>query len=136
MKNKQKSLIAIGVGIILVVLALVFNGMFTDDPADPAGPVTSDETNEVNIVIYADEEEIANESFEVDPDTTLMEIMEENFDVTVSDEGFVEAIEGYEQNPDENLWWIFEANDEMVEEAADEFIPEDGDVVIWALTAF
>ncbi|WP_368645808.1 DUF4430 domain-containing protein [Alkalibacterium putridalgicola] len=135
MKKKQKTLVAIAVGVILVVLALVFSGMLSDDAADPA---TSDEMNDVNIVIYADEEEVANESFEVEDDTTLMEIMEDNFEMIVSDEGFVEAIEGYEQAPEASpsLFWVFEANDEMVEEAADEFVPEDGDIVIWNLMAF
>ncbi|GEK88514.1 protein of unknown function [Alkalibacterium putridalgicola] len=133
MKKKQKTLVAIAVGVILVVLALVFSGMLSDDAADPA---TSDEMNDVNIVIYADEEEVANESFEVEDDTTLMEIMEDNFEMIVSDEGFVEAIEGYEQDPDEGLYWIFEANDEMVEESAEDFVPEDGDIVIWNLMAF
>lgn len=133
MKKKQKTLVAIAVGVILVVLALVFSGMLSDDAADPA---TSDEMNDVNIVIYADEEEVANESFEVEDDTTLMEIMEDNFEMIVSDEGFVEAIEGYEQDPDEGLYWVFEANDEMVEESAEDFVPEDGDIVIWNLMAF
>lgn len=133
MKNKQKTLIAIAVGVILVVLALVLNSLFSDDATDP---VTSDGMNDVNIVIYADEEEVANESFEVDDGTTLMEIMEDNFEMSVSDEGFVEAIEGYEQDPEESLFWVFEVNDEMVEESAEDFVPEDGDIVMWELMAF
>lgn len=133
MKKKQKTLVAIAVGVILVILALVLNSLFSDDATDP---VTSGDMNDVTIVIYAEEEEVANESFEVENDTTLMEIMEDNFEMNVSDEGFVEAIEGYEQNPDEGLYWVFEANDEMVEESAEDFVPEDGDVVMWNLMAF
>jgi len=133
MKKKQKTLVAIAVGVILVILALVLNSLFSDDAT---APVTSGDMNDVTIVIYAEEEEVANESFEVENDTTLMEIMEDNFEMSVSDEGFVEAIEGYEQNPDEGLYWVFEANDEMVEESAEDFVPEDGDVVMWNLMAF
>jgi len=135
MKKKQKTLVAIAVGVILVILALVLNSLFSDDAT---APVTSGDMNDVTIVIYAEEEEVANESFEVENDTTLMEIMEDNFEMSVSDEGFVEAIEGYEQEPEANpsLFWVFEANDEMVEESAEDFVPEDGDVVMWNLMAF
>ncbi|MER2063330.1 MAG: DUF4430 domain-containing protein [Alkalibacterium sp.] len=133
MKKKQKTLIAIAIGVILVILAIVLNSLQSEDATEP---VTSDGESTVNIVIYVDEEEVSNESIEVEEGTTLMTMMEENYEMEVSDEGFVEAIEGYEQDPTDSLFWIFEVNEEMIEESAEDFVPEDGDIVLWELMAF
>ncbi|GEK91918.1 DUF4430 domain-containing protein [Alkalibacterium kapii] len=133
MKKKQKLLIAVAGSIILIVLALLLNGMFSNDTTDQA---SSPDMKEISITLQVQEDEVSSDSFEVMNDTTLMELMEDNFDVATSDEGFVQAIDGYEQDKDKGLYWIFEANEEMVEVSAEEFVPEDGDEIMWMLTSF
>lgn len=133
MQKKQKLLITIVIGIILVVAGLWINGTFSNDSADSALPP---DMKEVSVALYNQEEEISTDSFEVMNDTTLMEIMEDNYEMDLSDDGFVEAIDGYEQNKDEGLFWVFEANEEMVEISAEEFVPENDDDVVWMLKTF
>ncbi|MDN6194004.1 MAG: DUF4430 domain-containing protein [Alkalibacterium sp.] len=133
MQKKQKILITIVVGVILVAAGLWINGTLSNDSADLALPP---DMKEVSITLYNQEEEISTDSFEVMNDTTLMEIMKDNYEMDVSDEGFVLAIDGYEQSKDDGLYWVFEANEEMVEVSTEDFVPENGDDVVWLLKTF
>lgn len=129
---KKKSNVLITVAVALLALAIIL--WVTGRDADSAS--TSAETNDVIVVIFANDEEMANDTLEVADDMTLMQIMEEHYDMSVSEEGFVQAIEGVEQNVEDNEYWVFEANEEMVTDPADEFIPADGDTILWELMAF
>ncbi len=129
---KKKSNVLITVAVALLALAIIL--WVTGRDADSAS--TSAETNDVTVVIFANDEEMANDTLEVADDMTLMQIMEEHYDMSVSEEGFVQAIEGVEQNVEDNEYWVFEANEEMVTDPADEFIPADGDTILWELMAF
>ncbi|MFO8070059.1 MAG: DUF4430 domain-containing protein [Alkalibacterium sp.] len=132
MKKKGNILLSVAVALLALAIILWVSGRDTDPQT------TSEETTEVTVMIYANDEELANDTLNVSADTTLMEIMEENYELTVSDEGFIEAIEGVEQSIEDNesWFWVFEANEEMVTESAEDFIPEDGDTILWELMAF
>ena len=131
MNKKQKYLVGIVATVILIVIGLTLAGLFSND-----NDSSSDADKEVQILILTADEEIANEMVGASSNETLMEIMEHNFDVSVSEEGFVESIEGVEQNPDDNEYWVFEVNNEMVTVSAEEFIPEEYDLISWELMAF
>lgn len=131
MNKKQKYLVGIITAVVLVVVGLVLVGVFSNDTGE-----TSDADKEITVVIKTADEELANEVLGVSSDDTLMEIMNVHFDMGISDEGFVESIEGVDQNPDEGLFWVFEVNDEMVTVSAEEFVPEEQDTVTWELMAF
>ena len=131
MNKKQKYLVGIVATVILIVIGLTLAGLFSND-----NDSSSDADKEVQILILTADEEIANEMVGAPSNETLMEIMEHNFDVSVSEEGFVESIEGVEQNPDDNEYWVFEVNNEMVTVSAEEFIPKDTDLITWELMAF
>ncbi|WP_161879182.1 DUF4430 domain-containing protein [Alkalibacterium sp. MB6] len=131
MNKKQKYLVGIVATVILIVIGLTLAGLFSND-----NDSSSDADKEVQILILTADEEIANEMVGASSNETLMEIMEHNFDVSVSEEGFVESIEGVEQNPDDNEYWVFEVNNEMVTVSAEEFIPKDTDLITWELMAF
>lgn len=130
---KKKSNILITVAVALLAIAIIL--WVTGRDADTAGS-DSAEMSEVTVMIYANDEELANDTHDVTADMTLMEIMDEHYDMAVSDEGFVEAIEGVEQSVEDGDYWVFEANEEMVTESAEDFIPEDGDVIVWELMGF
>jgi len=142
MKKKGNILLSVAVALLALAIILWVSGRDTDPqtPTEESNEVTvmnpSEETNEVTVMIYANDEELANDTLNVGTDTTLMEIMEENYELAVSDEGFIEAIEGVEQSIENNEFWVFEANEEMVTESAEDFIPEDGDTILWELMAF
>ena len=131
MNKKQKYLVGIVATVILIVIGLTLAGLFSND-----NDSSSDADKEVQILILTADEEIANETVAASSNETLLEMMEHNFDVSVSEEGFVESIEGVEQNPDDNEYWVFEVNNEMVTVSAEEFIPKDTDLITWELMAF
>lgn len=131
MNKKQKYVVGIIAAVVLVILGLVLADVLSNDTGE-----TSDADKEVTIVITTANEELANETVGASSDDTLMDIMESHFDVDVTEEGFVEALEGVAQDPDEGLFWVFEVNDEMVTVGAEEFVPEDQDIVTWELMAF
>ncbi|WP_423188474.1 DUF4430 domain-containing protein [Alkalibacterium sp. f15] len=130
MKKKSNILLSVAIALLALAIILWVSGRDTDSQT------TSEETNEVTVMIYANDEELANDTLDVNADITLMEIMEENYELSVTEEGFIEAIEGVEQNIEENEFWVFEANEEMVTESAEDFVPEDGDTILWELMAF
>ena len=131
MNKKQKYVVGIIAAVVLVILGLVLVDVLSNDTGD-----TSDADKEVTVVIKTADEELANETVGASSDETLMDIMENHFDVDVTEEGFVEALEGVAQDQDEGLFWVFEVNDEMVTVGAEEFVPEDQDTVTWELMAF
>lgn len=130
MKKKSNILLTVAVALLALAIILYVSGRDTNSI------FTSEDTKEVTVMIYANDEELENDTLEVTDDMTLMAIMEDNYDMSVSDEGFVESIQGVEESEEDGLYWVFEANEEMVNESAEDFIPEDGDTILWELMAF
>jgi len=131
MNKKQLYLGGIVAAVILIIVGLALTGLLSNENG-----LTSGADKEVSILITTADEEIANETIDVSSNETLLEMMENNFDISVSEEGFIESIEGIEQNPDDNEYWVFEVNNEMVTVSAEEFIPEENDLISWELMAF
>lgn len=130
MNKKEKYLFAVAISVVFVVFLLVWTGAASNNPG------TADQDQEVQVVISAHDEEIVNETVSVAADTSLLDLMQQNYDTVITDDGFIESIEGIEQNPDEGLFWIFEVNEEMVNESAEDFIPQDDDLITWELMSF
>ena len=63
--------------------------------------------------------------------TTLMEVMEENFEVEAPD-GFIESIDGVAQDQAQGYYWTFTINGDWGESGAAETILEDGDEVVFS----
>ena len=82
-----------------------------------------------------DGEIMHGETIEVEEDVLVSIATAEAFEVESSG-GFISAILGIEQSPDENIWWVFEINDEMVSVGAEEAVLKDGDTLVWKLVAF
>lgn len=118
-----------------IVVVLLVVGLWTQDLASNT-PTTVDQDQEVQVVIIAQGEEVNTDTLMVAADTTLMELMQQHYDLIVTADGFVESIEGIEQEPEKNLYWVYEVNEEQVTEGAETFIPEENDTIIWELTAF
>lgn len=90
-------------------------------------------TATVEIVI--DEEVIETTDVTFERGDFLQDVMIEQLDATVTD-GFLSAIGEHEQSEAENKWWIYTINQEEVTVGAGEFVLQDGDAVVWELTAF
>lgn len=130
MNKKEKYLFAVAIVVVFIVFILVWTGEAANNPG------TTEQDQEVQMVIVAHDDELVNETVTVASDTTLLDLMQQNYDIVITDEGFIESIEGVEQNPEEGLYWIFEANEEMVNDSAEDFIPQDNDLITWELMSF
>lgn len=130
MNKKETYLFGTAIVVVLIVVGLWISGLASNNPT------TADQDQEVQVVIIAYDEEVADDTIEIADDTTLMELMQQHYAIIVTDDGLIEAIEGIEQNPEENLFWIYDVNDTMVNESAEDFIPDENDVITWELTAF
>lgn len=112
-------------------------------------PVESEETETENVEVAAEEitfdveivvdgesiPELAQE-ISTEEGIYLSEIMEENYDVDMTDDGFMLSIEGYDQDDDEGLYWMYYVNDESAPVGAAEYSPEESDLVEWRLESF
>lgn len=65
----------------------------------------------------------------------LSDIMENNFDV-VSEGGFITSIDGHEQSTEDNIFLVFEINEEMIMTGIEETEIFDGDSIVWKLEQF
>lgn len=135
--------------IISLFIALIFlSGCATDtavqeDTADTAvveettQETTSDseaENIEVSTIfeINGENEEAMSGTYEVEAGTTLLDFMKNEFEVEESD-GFIESINGYAQNPEGDLYWLYEINGEFSTVGAADYILEEDDNVSWTL---
>lgn len=62
--------------------------------------------------------------------------MEENMEVVKDDSGFITAIDGISQNPEENKWWTYTANGEMVNVGAYDYDIKPGDRIVFTLSVY
>ncbi|MCC5890470.1 MAG: DUF4430 domain-containing protein [Alkalibacterium sp.] len=130
MNKKEKYLFAVAIVVVFIVFLLVSTGLASNNPG------TTDQDQEVQVVILAHDEELVNETVTVASDTNLLDLMQQNYDTVITDDGLIESIEGVDQNPEESLFWIFEVNEEMVNESAEDFIPQEDDIITWELISF
>ncbi|QGH34829.1 DUF4430 domain-containing protein [Gracilibacillus salitolerans] len=112
---------------IITILAIVMtacgNTSATDEEVSISLTITDQTTNTT----------ISDDDFTVQSGTPLLTILENNYDVKVTDDGFLTAIEGYQQDTDESIFWTYEANGEMVNEGIADYEVEDEDHITFDL---
>lgn len=99
---------------------------------DEASSQTSQAQEQITATIEIEDEDqtVDEKEIEATTDETLMEVMQDNFDIK-EDSGMITTIEGIEQDEDENMYWTYTINDEMVNTGADETTLEDNDQVVF-----
>lgn len=90
-------------------------------------------TYNVTVTIKDDSKEVIEKEVPIEEDKVLMDVMKENFEIKES-KGFIESIDGLEQDPKEGKYWTYKVNGEMPMKGADELVLEDGDKVVWSLS--
>lgn len=78
-----------------------------------------------------DEDKI-DKTVELSSGKSLLAAMKEQYEV-IEDEGYITSIEGYEQSQEDNIYWLYEINDEFAQVGAADYTLEDGDVISWEL---
>lgn len=94
-------------------------------------------TEEINITLTITDNTTNNtideSEYTVEDGTVLIDVLEENYEVEVTDEGFLTGIEGASQNETENIYWLYEVNDEMPNEGVSDYVVEDQDDITFDL---
>lgn len=106
-------------------------------------PSTSNENNETNqeeqqevvqvtISQGNGEETITEKEVTIEEGATVMEVMENNFEIkTASGGGFITTIEGVEADQGESMAWFYTVNGEKAEVGAKEYELKPGDELVW-----
>lgn len=121
-----------------MLLALVLAvGMLAGCGAQEEGDesnATQEEAQEVTVQVDVSknngEEMLAEEEITVEEGTTLMEVMEDNFEVEQT-EGYINSIEGIAGDDKEKMAWIYTINGEDATVGANEYEVEEGDEIVF-----
>ncbi|UOQ85912.1 DUF4430 domain-containing protein [Gracilibacillus salinarum] len=74
---------------------------------------------------------ISEESYTVTAGTTLEDLLQDHYEVEVTDDGFLTSIDGHEQDMEKNEYWTYEANGEMVSKGiADYEVQDEDDITV------
>lgn len=124
--------------LFMVVSALLVTGCVNTVEEEPVAIEHSEEVEQIEVHILlkdVDGEMYINERIEVEEGSTLSEIMEENFN-TVIEDGFLVSIDEFENDPSNNIFIVYDINDEMGTEPVEDLILQDGDKVLWKRMEF
>ena len=117
---------------LLFAMILTVGVLFGCDSTnvEPNNSATEQAEVQVEIIISVEngEDIIATEELAIESGKSLMEVMEENFDV-VNNEGFISAINGIEPEDGEPYAWFCTINGEHAMSGAEDYVIEDGDVI-------
>ncbi|MEI4282302.1 DUF4430 domain-containing protein [Tetragenococcus halophilus] len=112
--------------------ALFIVGCSSEQDAADTSEATSQTQEEITATVEIEDEDqtVDEKEIETTTDETLMEVMQDNFDIE-EDSGMITTIEDIEQDEDENMYWTYTINDEMVNTGAEETTLEDNDQVVF-----
>ncbi|MFZ0368593.1 MAG: DUF4430 domain-containing protein [Halobacillus sp.] len=76
------------------------------------------------------EETLADKEISVEEGTTLLKVMEDNFEVEQS-EGYINSIEGIAGNQEKKMAWMYTINGEEAQVGANEYEVKQGDMIVF-----
>lgn len=106
----------------------------TEAVEDVDGGEVEDIAIDVTVSVDGDEVSDLNQTLEVKPDTVLLDAMDEVYDLE-ADDGFVTKIDDFEQDPDNNKYWLYYINGESATVGANEYQLQEDDQIEWRLEA-
>lgn len=108
------------------------NGQEDLESGDSQGLITVEFKFNIDDDVDKVDEDKIDKTVELSPGKSLLAAMKEQYEV-IEDEGYITSIEGYEQSQEENIYWLYEINDEFAQVGAADYTLEDGDVISWEL---
>jgi len=121
--------------IFSLILAIgIVTGCGTDgiDTNDHPSTTGQEEVQNVEVDIVISQENgkeiLAEETLDVEEGSTLLEVMEDNFDIE-EEAGLIHSINGIQAEDDQPYAWMFDINGEMSMVGAADYELEDGDLV-------
>lgn len=124
--------------LFMVASVLLVTGCVNTVEEEPVAIEHSEEVEQIEVRILlkdVDDEMYINERIEVKEGSTLSEVMEENFN-TIIEDGFLVSIDEFENDPSNNIFIVYDINNEMGTEPVEDLILQDGDKVLWKRMEF
>lgn len=90
-------------------------------------------TISLTITDHTSDTVIDESAYTVEEGTILIDILDDNYEIEVTEEGFLTSIEGASQNENENIYWLYEVNGEMANEGVTEYGVKDEDEITFDL---
>lgn len=90
----------------------------------------------MEFILMNGDEEVSRKELNFETGDKLGPIMEKNMEVTKDDSGFITAIDGISQVPEENKWWTYTANNERVDVGAYDYELKPGDRIVFTLSVY
>ena len=121
-----------------MVSSLLVTGCDNTVEDEPVAIEQSEEVEQIEVRILlkdVDNEVYINERIEVEEGKTLAEVMDDNLE-TVIEDGFLLSIGEFENDPSNNIFIVYDINDEMGIEPVEELILQDGDKILWKRMEF
>ncbi|WP_173916266.1 DUF4430 domain-containing protein [Halobacillus sp. Marseille-Q1614] len=114
---------------VLLLSAGVLAGCGENDQAEQQAESNEEEIGiEIELSKDKGEETISEEEYMVEEGTTLMEIMENNYEIK-EEGGFINSIDGIQAKEGEQKAWLYTINGEDATVGANEYEVEDGDEI-------
>ena len=121
---KRKNILSLS---LLLILSFLLIGCSKNESIEST--IGAKENISINIVINENGKEIHNKNLEIPEDNrVLLDILKDNFDIE-EDNGFITAIDGMEQDPDSNIYWLYLINGEFAEVGTKEYKVENNDKI-------
>ncbi|GAE91324.1 transporter [Gracilibacillus boraciitolerans JCM 21714] len=121
---------------IIQFLSVIVIAIFLGACGNEEKQSTSEEVNvHVTITDQTSDSTISDENFTVQADTNLLTVLEDNYEVEVSEDGFLTAIEGHKQEVEKGVYWLYEVNGEMASVGISDYLIKDQDHITFDLEA-
>lgn len=90
-------------------------------------------TISLTITDHTSDTVIDDSEYTVEDETILIDVLDDNYKIEITEEGFLTSIEGASQDETENIYWLYEINGEMVNEGVTEYQVKDEDEITFDL---
>lgn len=97
--------------------------------------IQSDDSYTATLEVAFSEDKVVKEEVTFDADDTVMDILEDHFDVE-EENGFVTSIDGVSQDNSKQLFWMYDINGELAPKGAEEMEVSDGDTISFYLQQY
>ncbi|MHB9782488.1 DUF4430 domain-containing protein [Streptococcus sp. 10F2] len=127
---------------LLALTALALTGCATNNQSATEASSSSASSSQVmeskvTVSVTQDGKAIENSPFELSfkEGDKLLDVMKKQMDIK-EENGLVTSINGIEQKPDEQKYWLFDVNGKMSDKGAQDVELKDGDTIDWKLEAY
>lgn len=93
------------------------------------------ETYDVSLSLIVDEKVVKTDEVNVTKNDSVLDILQNQFE-TEEKGGIISKIDGIEQEPNNNKYWMFYVNDQEATKGAKDVFVSEGDKIEWRLNEF